>query len=147
MTIRLRQPVMSEIYGRPITSNFAIIDMTGLTLGMFGGRTKKFTKKMSKCMQDNYPENLYRCFIVNAPAIFTGIWAVTKAFMDERTKKKITIMGSNFHAQILEQIDAENLPDFLGGTCKCEGGCLKSNAGPWLEYELVKPWGVKRKDE
>lgn len=29
-------------------------------------------------------------------------------------------------------MDIENLPDFLGGNCKCEGGnCLGSNIGPW----------------
>jgi hypothetical protein len=41
---------------------------------------------------------------------------------------------------LLEAISAENLPDFLGGTCTCshvQGGCMNSDAGPWEDYVVV----------
>lgn len=44
-----------------------------------------------------------------------------------QTLEKIHILGSNFQSVLLEYIDAENLPDFLGGTCRCQhmpGGCV-----------------------
>jgi hypothetical protein len=28
-------------------------------------------------------------FIVNAPLLFTGVWAIVKGFLDERTRNKI----------------------------------------------------------
>lgn len=30
------------------------------------------------------------------------------------------------------------LPAFLGGTCTCEGGCLRSNKGPWNDPNVIK---------
>jgi hypothetical protein len=58
--------------------------------------------------------------IINAPMLFTGVWAVVKGFLDEKTRKKIKIVGSKYEKDLLELVEPENLPDFLGGTCKCE---------------------------
>lgn len=88
-------------------------------------------------------------FIVNAPMLFTGIWAIVKGFLDEKTRKKITIKGGTYLKDIVELVDEENLPEFLGGKCKCEefGGCMQSNAGPWNDYEIINPIGIRKKQE
>ena len=88
----------------------------------------------AKICQDYYPETMGAAFVVNAPSLFTALYAIIKGFLDERTRSKVRVMGSNYRSVLLEHIDAENLPTFLGGTCTCshvEGGCMFSNAGPW----------------
>jgi hypothetical protein len=35
-------------------------------------------------------------YVVNAPMLFTGVWAMVKGFIDENTRKKINILGGNY---------------------------------------------------
>ena len=44
-------------------------------------------------------------------------------------------------------MDIKDIPEFLGGQCKCEhipGGCINSNKGPWNDYEIFGN-GIRRK--
>ena len=43
----------------------------------------------------------FRMFIVNTPFIFSAIWAIVRAFIDEKTKKKINIIGGKFKKKLL----------------------------------------------
>ena len=72
--------------------------------------------------------------------LFSFLWNIVKGFLDERTRAKVRIIGSNYQPVLLEAIDAENLPSFFGGTCTCshhEGGCILSGAGAWNDYTTV----------
>ena len=57
-------------------------------------------------------------FIVNAPMLFTGVWALVKVWLDEKTREKIQIMGGSYKKKLLEYIDEDQLIDFLGGKNK-----------------------------
>lgn len=72
-------------------------------------------------------------YIINAPFMFSTVWGFIKPWLDEVTVAKISILGSDYKGKLLEQIPKENLPVEYGGTCKCEGGCSLSDAGPWNE--------------
>ncbi|RKO84940.1 CRAL-TRIO domain-containing protein, partial [Blyttiomyces helicus] len=74
---------------------------------------------------------LGKMFIINAPMLFTGVWALVKPLLDEVTVSKINILGSSYSAKLLETIDAECLPKTLGGACECKGGCDQADPGPW----------------
>ena len=80
-------------------------------------------------------------FIVNTPMMFSGVWAIAKGFIDERTRKKIEIKGKTYLPTLLEYADAENLPEFLGGSCTLP---FPSDAGPWNDYELVNNKLIKK---
>ena len=82
-------------------------------------------------------------FIINAPMLFNTVWKVMKGFFDENTQKKIQILGSNYRNKLLEKIDDDKLPDFLGGKAECH---LERNIGPW-NPEGKELYGVKNKME
>ncbi len=44
-------------------------------------------------VQDYFPEHLGTMFIINAPMIFSAIWAVVNPLLEERTRKKIMVLG------------------------------------------------------
>lgn len=73
--------------------------------------------------------------IVNAPMGFSAIWSFMRPWLAKETADKVEILGSNYKSVLLSLVDAENLPESLGGTCTCEGmgGCRMSNAGPWMD--------------
>ena len=84
--------------------------------------------------------------IVNAPSSFTAIWAVMRPWLAKETVAKVSVLGANYQAALLDLVPAEHLPRTLGGTCTCDdcgplaesvgvaemGRCAFSSAGPWM---------------
>ena len=56
-------------------------------------------------MQDYYPETTGKLLIINAPFIFSAVYAIIKGWLDERTSKKISIIGSSYQSTLEELID------------------------------------------
>jgi hypothetical protein len=46
-------------------------------------------------------------FIINAPMLFSVIWAVAKAFIDKKTQKKISIIGSGYKKSLYKIVDKD----------------------------------------
>ncbi|CAD8196657.1 unnamed protein product [Paramecium pentaurelia] len=125
-------PACSQTKGTKIEQSFTILDLKGGSMKMVSKQVYNFIQLASNIGQNNYPEILGKMYIVNAPMMFTGIWAMIKIWLDEKTKNKITILGSSYKDELLKHIDIDNLPDFLGGNSKCENtDVLSQNIGPW----------------
>jgi len=79
-------------------------------------------------------------FIINAGPGFRLLWNSVKSFLDPRTTSKIHVIGNKYQSKLFEIIDSSELPEFLGGTCTCaeNGGCLKSEKGPWKDPNILK---------
>ncbi|KAJ1462469.1 CRAL-TRIO domain-containing protein [Pelagophyceae sp. CCMP2097] len=72
-----------------------------------------------------YPETLRRCLIVNAPWVVHATYALVRPWLDAVTAEKIQIVSTSETSDtLLKYIAREQLPDFLGGECKCEKGCV-----------------------
>ncbi|PNH07053.1 SEC14 cytosolic factor, partial [Tetrabaena socialis] len=87
--------------------------------------------------QDYYCECLGQMFILNTPAIFRLAWAVVNPLLEERTRRKIVILGADYLPTLTQLIPAENLPTCLGGTSPIPD--TKTSIGPWTEVELPAP--------
>jgi len=78
-------------------------------------------------------------FIINSPFWFKAIWFIIKSFLDPKTVNKIGILGTDYIKELVKYIELADIPDFLGGKCKCVNGCIYSDEGPWKEYLKKMP--------
>jgi len=131
-------PAASQEFGHVVETNFTILDLAGISVSdIWDSEVQELLKAIAGTDKANYPEMLGKMFIVNAPMLFHGAWAVIKNFLDPSTQAKIEVVGSNqetIRTKLLEYVDEDKLPTFLGGTCSCEGGCIEASPGPWTAY-------------
>ncbi|SCV72545.1 BQ2448_4082 [Microbotryum intermedium] len=141
---RDRLPVCSALAGQLIETSCTIMDLKGVGMSSFWS-VKNYVQEASTISQNNYPERMGKFYIVNASWAFSAVWNLVKGWLDEATVAKIHILSSDYKKSLLEQVPAESLPTFLGGTCQCPQGCSMSDAGPWNDPAIVEK--VKKEKE
>ena len=128
-------PACSKVRGEVISNTCYIMDLKGVSARMMSPKIWELLRIGVKIGQDYYPEIMGTMFIVNTPMFFHGAWTLIKGFIDEKTRKKIHILGSNFKKELLQYVDENELPDFLGGkvTEADYGMNLTNEQGPWIK--------------
>ena len=132
--IHCMYPYMSMIEGRRVETSCLIHDMKDFSLSVcFDKDCRDWFGYLAGVAQDCYPEMLEKCYVVNAPFLINAAWALAKTFLNEKTRKKVQIIGSSFEKTLYKDIEKNQLPDFLGGTKV--GVWPKNNHVPWKKYE------------
>ncbi|AQK68224.1 Phosphatidylinositol/phosphatidylcholine transfer protein SFH10 [Zea mays] len=76
---------------------------------------------------------------ISPPPPITGIgWFHSLDHLLCSALMAVQVLGNKYQSKLLEVIDASELPEFFGGTCNCEGGCMRSDKGPWKDPEILK---------
>ncbi|GLC55621.1 hypothetical protein PLESTB_001007800 [Pleodorina starrii] len=133
--LRCYLPACSTAAGRHICTTTVIIDLAGLSLMNFNSATQKLLSTFSKIDQDYYPEHLGNMFVINTPMIFRGIWAAVQPLLQERTRKKIVILGSDYLPTLTQMVPLDRLPDIFGGKMLLEP---YKSVGPWQQQRGVE---------
>ncbi|KAG8377828.1 hypothetical protein BUALT_Bualt08G0074200 [Buddleja alternifolia] len=145
-TLTVRFPACSAAANKHINRSIAILDVEGVSLKNFTTPVQKVLMQLRKIYNEDYPETVHQMVIVNASPGFRLLWNTVKCFLDTDTIAKIQVIGNKYQSKLLELIDKSELPDFLGGSCNCkhEGGCLRSDKGPWKETSKAEELKLKK---
>ena len=107
----------------------SIVDATGV--GLSHASHVRVIKAVAKIGTSYYPEIMKRVLIVNAPFAAVMVWRAVSVFLPEQTRKKVGIFGKGaFEKQLLEEIDASELPEQLGGTRTAKNAVPKAERVP-----------------
>jgi len=128
-------PICSRVAGRQIDKSFAIMDVKGVGFYHLTKDVRQMLATVTKIDQDNYPETLYHTCIINAPAAFRAIWAIVKPMLNARTQAKVEVCPRDYLPSLLQWIDIEDIPEYLGGKSH---GTLVDDLGPWKNPELLR---------
>jgi len=111
---------LSILTGKTVSTQTVILDMENLSARQLGYKpVREAGIEVAKQAEANYPESLRRIFIINAPKIFTLAFAMIRPLLTQVTLDKIKFFGtdkSEWKAALLEDIDADQLPAYYGGT-------------------------------
>lgn len=132
--INICLPIVSDIFQKRVDKILAIIDLGKFNLGqVWRNKMVDFLKIIASVGQDIFPEILGKSFIINAPLLFTGLWAIGKSMMDQKTVEKFEVLGTNWQKRVSKFVDIEKLPIFLGGK---NDQPFDDTNGPWKEQMI-----------
>jgi hypothetical protein len=104
--------------GYNIETFTVVIDSTGFGFRNLTSDGFAFVRAIAGIDSDHYPERLGTLVVINAPAAVSVAWKVVSGFLDEATRVKIRIFGTDqkeWQAVLFDLIDKDQLPRAYGG--------------------------------
>jgi len=108
-------------------------------------RQRELLTKVVTIASDNYPELLQKCFLLNTPKVFIGLWYFIRGMLPKTTVAKVALLGSDYHAEVFSDIEPGNVPVAVGGTFS--GGFTYSAFQFDLDFLRRRPPDEDEEDE
>lgn len=94
---------------------------------------------MIATLKEYFPKGLSYFLVHELPWILKPIWALAKTFIPDEYKQLIKFSNAS---NITKFIRRENLPDFMGGTCKRAYNIPPDGCAP--VEQAAKLWGIDK---
>ncbi len=112
-----------------IIKQMMVFDLNGFGTKHIHRDGMRALKNSIKISSDNYTETLGKCYIINAPWVFSGVWKVIKPWLAPVTQRKIQIVNGNGFEQMVEDVCPSDLPvraslSFCIYICVCVCVCV-----------------------
>lgn len=117
-----------------LTGIAVVIDCSGAGLVNADMETLAF---FISTLRNYFPKGLSYMLVHELPWILKPIWSIAKNWISEEQAQLIKFSNAQ---TIREYIKLENLPDFMGGSCKRDYRKPPSNCTDL--YEAIKLWGI-----
>uniref|UniRef100_A0A3B0N4S3 Phosphatidylinositol/phosphatidylcholine transfer protein, putative n=1 Tax=Theileria annulata TaxID=5874 RepID=A0A3B0N4S3_THEAN len=136
--IHIVLPSCSLFCNKNVEQILTLVDLKGFQMNQINSKFRCFLSAMSSLTQNYYPETLGKLIFVNASPVFTAIWSVISTLVDKKTLSKISVVSAktDLKSKILEIVDEDQLPQFLGGTRSDENWCT-TPFGPWNDESIL----------
>ena len=115
--VKLKQ-IISRRIGHRLYKHVVVVDLEGFGFRHMGQDVMGMLRKFAAVDGHMYPEGLERCYVVNAPWVFSTAWSLIKKFLHPLTQKRFVILGANrkkILSALSEMIDPSEVPTWLGG--------------------------------
>ena len=112
--IKLNVWIMDKVFEKngQTESCSLIVDCTGLGIKQL---PYEIIKSVAHMYNTYYPEVLFKEFMINTPWLFRSVWGWLQGFLEESTRKKVFLLGSDYKDTLLEYIQPQSLQICYGG--------------------------------
>ncbi len=105
-----------EEYWGEVVRLVNVRDLRGFGLEHASKPARELIKKVISISQDNYPEQMDICYLVNVPWVFNVLWQALQPLISSwNTRNKVMIWDSNFLQTLRHEVPLSQLPKVLGG--------------------------------
>mmetsp|Transcript_77008 Transcript_77008/g.200300 ORF Transcript_77008/g.200300 Transcript_77008/m.200300 type:complete len:163 (-) Transcript_77008:12-500(-) len=94
-----------------------IFDLQGIRLSGLDSKALEFIRRYIALDFEHYPERLAKCFFINVPGFLKWFCRRVCAFLDARTRQKISILGGpdDWKHALAGTLDLHILPKYFDG--------------------------------